>query len=360
MLIPMFNECRNAGAAAFTDRLLYFNSLASSCCNEVDVILIDDGSTDDSLPVAKRVLQDARPNLHMLSVLANTNKVGALYKAASLLDHEFVVTSDFDTDLINVQSIYAVLDRISCDDKCMGCYFQLLPYRTGDMLVDYQVLDYCSARAWYAYFQRQGSVPVMPGAGSLYKRRALLRVLAEHSGRRSGEDRESTAIGLRLGYMCFYYPAVRAVTRTPRNLADIRQQRRRWNRGYIETFIREADFYFHEVTRWSRLGQRTAADVTGFAALILMPLVATSLAAISLRLCIVLCAIWYAVSLAGVLVSMLRPAAWPDVWQSLRVVPLYPFIYVAVELPAWLAALRDVYLASKKGRRSTSTGAAVQ
>ena len=119
LLIPQYNEASNGDIRV---RLSYFKKIANDN-RALDVIIIDDGSTDNSLEEIRDFLKDYPNAFFVAAVSPNANKVGALYITALNINNNFVILSDFDTDLINIIYIYSILDKMANDSKLMGCHF---------------------------------------------------------------------------------------------------------------------------------------------------------------------------------------------------------------------------------------------
>lgn len=270
LLIPHYNELNNCN---FESRLAYFCEKAQEYMDELDVILIDDGSTDNSLEAIKAFFLERNSNLYIAAVYPNANKVGALYLTASSIEHEFVILSDFDTDIIGVKELLNNTSVLRDDDSLMGCYFRMLPFEGAGSVFLYQQLEYSLARIIYQFHKKEKSIRVMPGAGSCFKREVLVAIYGQHSGLRSGEDREATLIGLKLGYKTVYMDKVLALTRPPLSLKALINQRIRWNLGYLETFYKERVYYYRQIKAMSRIGMVTLMDILTIVFIVLLPFI---------------------------------------------------------------------------------------
>jgi cellulose synthase/poly-beta-1,6-N-acetylglucosamine synthase-like glycosyltransferase len=160
------------------------------------------------------------------------------------ISHEFVILSDFDTDLVGLKEVIDEICNHQNDVYRMGYYFRMIPFEGSGAIFLFQQLEYCFARVFYKFHNHEKSVPVMPGAGSCFKREILNSIFEVHSGLRNGEDRESTLIGIRLGYSVSYLETVLALTRPPLTYKKLVSQRIRWNLGYLETLLFERKYYF--------------------------------------------------------------------------------------------------------------------
>jgi len=339
LLIPQYNEASNT---ELQKRLNYFRQLSERYSNEMDVIIIDDGSTDNSLQQIEAFINCYPKAFFVASVYPNAEKVGALFLAILNIDHEFVILSDFDTDLVGLHQLLNDPDALNKDPLLMGCYFRMVPFEGKGRVFLFQQLEYSFARAYYRFHKRESSVPVMPGAGSCYKREVLLQVYYQHSGLRNGEDRETTLIGLGMGYKSVYKEDVGALTRPPLSFRALINQRRRWYLGYIETFAKERKCYMSQMYRLNRLGLRTLQDVIGVILLLLLPFELIVLFLINYQVMLNVVAGAYLLSVTYYLsLLLIAPVEVSEIKRSkLSLILLYPLFWLIVAYWAWLSAFR--------------------
>ncbi len=339
IIIPVYNE-RSSGIVDFDRRIEYFAALARRCKAICDIFVVDDGSTDGGLDVLRRFVESSPDSFSLISVKPNANKVGAIQEAVSLTDSDYVLLSDFDTDLLNIERVDITLNTLRNNPDLMGCYLRMLPFCQSNVLVQYQTLEYALARARYSFFRHEGTVPVMPGAGSIYRREVIKAILSEHSGERNGEDRESAMIGLRLGYKVFYEDNMLAVTRTPTSYVNLRRQRARWNLGYLQTVFRESNFYLLQVRRFTRLGRQVLLDMGMFLAILLGPVLIFAFLMIDPMYACVSVGAAYVLNIFWVTLSLARNhGEIADSKKCCLVVPIFLPLWIAVEYPAWICAL---------------------
>jgi cellulose synthase/poly-beta-1,6-N-acetylglucosamine synthase-like glycosyltransferase len=360
LLIPQYNEGKDIN---FEKRLHYFKQLGERYKESIDVILIDDGSTDNSLRKIRDFLAIYPDAFCLASVYPNTQKVGALHLVSKMIEHEFEVLSDFDTDIKGIDNLFESLDLLGNDDRLMGCYFRLIPHDGNGLIFMMQQLEYTFTRVYYNWHRRDRSVPVMPGAGSCYKRKILLEVYKTHSGVRNGEDREAATIGMKIGYKVFYGNDVEALTRTPASLKALVNQRRRWYLGYLETLIKEKAFYFRQLTSLTKMGLRTLQESAAIIILLLLPaLVALSLC-ISPSLTLCLAAVTYLLSISYLYSLLLFfPGECREIRnKQLFVLLLFPPFWIGINTVSWWKAIflyRDKLRKRKRNAPVTTFGKA--
>ena len=352
LLIPQYNEKSHCD---MEKRLRYFESVARRYEEWLDVIIIDDGSSDGSTTAIHQFITQNKSPLYLAAVFPNARKVGALYATVLHIRHDWVITSDFDTDLQGLENFCRYLPLMR-DPKVMGGYFRMLPYEGEGVIFLFQQLEYAFLRGLYRWHRKDRSVRVMPGAGSCYKRDILVKLFNEHSGLRNGEDRETTVLGIKNGYRTHYLSRVQAYTRPPLSYRALLQQRVRWNLGYLETVAKEWDWYKHQIASFSRLGVLTLFDALFIGALFLGPFL----------LILIICWHWIlGLSILGVV--LVSGIGWPLVGlfgargeyreirgKLLKAGLLFPFIKLSMEWMAWTRAIILFRRGSKKGMKAAS------
>jgi cellulose synthase/poly-beta-1,6-N-acetylglucosamine synthase-like glycosyltransferase len=220
-LIPVFNE--RSGIAATVRSVLESDI-------PVDVLVIDDGSTDGTGEVVRaRFAGD--PRVRLLTQ-ANGGKAAALRTGFTIARSEIVVALDGDTwfrrdtvrrllePLVNkdVAAVAGTAEVRNLENRLTAC-----------QRLEYLVQQELERRAWGAL----GKVPVVPGAVGAWRRRAVLEV-GGFSSATLAEDADLAMALCRSGWRVVHAPAARALTEVPASLADLRSQRRRWSFGVLQ------------------------------------------------------------------------------------------------------------------------------
>lgn len=337
VLIPQYNElsCGN-----FVKRLRYFNELAEAYDKILDVIIIDDGSTDNSLQIIEKFIEDNSVSFDVAAVTPNSNKIGALFLTILNINYDYILFSDFDTDLVNLEFLLETLIKLDRNPIMMGCYFRMIPVDGVSIITRYQKFEYAVARTWYKYISAEKTVGVMPGAGCLYKHRILKRILENHSGLRNGEDRETTILGLKLGYKVFYQKRILAMTRTPDTIQKLISQRVRWNLGYLETLNKEKGFYFRQSASFTRIGARSLFDIFNNILLFIISLLIVLLATLSFKACVLAILFFYLSKLFWIYFFLQKDNT--EIEENnldYMVWVMYPLFKAIVEFLAWFRAM---------------------
>jgi polyisoprenyl-phosphate glycosyltransferase len=102
ILIPAYNEAERIG------RVL---AVALQTPGAGEIIVVDDGSTDETSAVV-RVWQQGSPRLHLLTLVQNQGKAGAVVAGANQSQHDVIVL--LDADLVGLQpaQIQALADPV--------------------------------------------------------------------------------------------------------------------------------------------------------------------------------------------------------------------------------------------------------
>ena len=205
---------------------------------QVEVIVIDDGSKDDTFSVAERCQPffAANPNysLRVERMKQNSGKASALNHGLAIATHELIVTIDADT-LLEPGSL-----------RSMVAHLYAAPPKTaaiaGAILLANPLETWATRAQQWDYFHGISAVKrmqgnfngtlVAQGAFSLYRREAL-----EQAGGwpdTVGEDIVLTWSFLRRGYVVRHAEDAVAWTHAPESWGALSRQRKRWARGMIE------------------------------------------------------------------------------------------------------------------------------
>jgi cellulose synthase/poly-beta-1,6-N-acetylglucosamine synthase-like glycosyltransferase len=279
--------------------------------------------------------------LYAASVAPNANKVGALFLASLSITHAYVILTDFDTDMLNLGRVSRLTDILEQDDDLMGCYFRMLPHGGKGVVFEFQQMEYSLLRCQYTFHKKEKSVTVMPGAGSLFKREVLNSIYSQHSGFRSGEDREATQIGHKLGYTALYVDDILALTRPPLAFKALIRQRIRWNLGYLETILKEKGYYLKQVLKCTRIGLRVWVDLLILFFLVFLPLLVILPDAIGFQRLLLLLSGIYLFCLGWNAYLLLRAPGETFEMGGKRIILLlcYPVMKLVVDYCSWMGAI---------------------
>ena len=225
VLVAAYNEA--AGIAA-TLRSLE----AQRYPGEVEIIVIDDGSRDDTA----RIVREGHAAVRLLAQGRNTGKAAALNRGLAEARHALLVTVDADCWL-HADALRLLVREYLNGQPQTAAVAGAVFAQTGpaNWVTRLQVWDYflgiaATKRTQAAY----GGTLVAQGAFSLY-RTAILREIGGWPDC-VGEDIVVTWAILRRGFFVGYAEDAVCFTRVPESIGTLVRQRARWARGMIEAF----------------------------------------------------------------------------------------------------------------------------
>lgn len=209
---------------------------------ELDVIVVDDGSTDNTLRELQRL---SYPWLRVLDLKRNGGKSRALNTALALVQHTLTITLDADS-LLHRGALANLVGRLMSDPAGTAAAAGAVLVRNSrlNLVTKVQEWDYFHGIAAVKRLQSfyHGTL-VAQGAFSVYR----TAVLHEVGGWPDcvGEDIVLTWSILRSGYRVGFAEDAVAFTNVPTTVKQLVRQRQRWSRGLIETFRLHWPLLFH-------------------------------------------------------------------------------------------------------------------
>lgn len=241
---PAFYPAVSVLVACYNEALSISDTLTSLAAQDypglLEVIVLNDGSTDDSMLVAARVIgqlsSGSRARLKLVNFPVNAGKASVLNRGLGLASHDLIVTVDGDCWL-RPDSLTRIVERMMSDPEGTEAVAGSVLVRNSrrNMLTRAQEWDYFHGIAAVKRMQSMyhGTL-VAQGAFSLYTRRALKSVGGWPPC--VGEDIVITWALLRAGYRVGYAEDALAFTNVPHEFRQFANQRRRWSRGLMEAF----------------------------------------------------------------------------------------------------------------------------
>lgn len=200
---------------------------------DVEIILIDDGSKDDTVKNARAV---NAPNVSIIALPRNGGKAKALNAGFRRARHDLIISVDADT-CMHEKALENIVSRFLGDPPGTVAVAGAINVKNSrrNWLTRIQEWDYFHGIAVVKRTQSlyQGTL-VAQGAFSLYTRQALLEVGGWPDT--VGEDIVLSWSLLKRGYRIGYAENAVVFTNVPETYVRFYQQRRRWARGLIEAF----------------------------------------------------------------------------------------------------------------------------
>ena len=232
IVVPAFNE------AVGIERTV--RSLAASKYPALEIVVVDDGSTDGTAEIVDRL---ELPNVAVLRQ-PNSGKPAALNTGIEESQHDIVVMVDADT-IFEPTTIGHLVQAFRSPDVGAVSGNTKVGNRRG-LLGRWQHIEYVMGfnldRRLYDVLR---CMPTVPGAIGAFRRRALVDV-GGISGETLAEDTDLTlAIG-RAGWRVVYEENARAWTEAPATIRGLWRQRYRWCYGTLQAAWK------HRASIWRR------------------------------------------------------------------------------------------------------------
>jgi peptidoglycan-N-acetylglucosamine deacetylase len=255
VVIPAYNE------SAVIERCL--DHVLASDHPHFDVIVIDDGSTDGTVEVARKYETD--PRVTVLSQ-ANRGKAAALNAALDATESEVLVCIDADSQ-IHRKALSHLLAHFE-DPEVGAVAGRVVVGNRRSFLTGLQALEYITTQSIDRRAKEcLNAVPVVPGAIGAWRTNAVLEA-GIFSSETLTEDADMTMAIVRSGYRVIYEEQAVATTEAPATLKGLMGQRRRWNLGMMQAGWKHAGAY----SEGRALGLFSLTDLFVFG--YLMPLLA--------------------------------------------------------------------------------------
>ncbi|MBI3956635.1 MAG: glycosyltransferase [Candidatus Kerfeldbacteria bacterium] len=262
VIIPVYNEEHNIKATV--------ESVLRNTYAQKEIIVVDDGSTDKSAAIVKRLVT-RHPETIRLIRTANGGKAGALNIGIREARHDVVVTMDGDT-VFATRTIELLVGYFS--DRNVGAVAgRVRVVHPRRLLNVFQHIEYTVAqnldKTAVGILRNIGVVPGPVGAWW----KADILAAGGYSTATLVEDQDLTLTLLSRGRKVLYAPQAVAYTETPYTLRDFSKQRFRWVFGTLQCLWKHKRNLFslrHPVLGWVILPDTI---MSSFFVALLMPLI---------------------------------------------------------------------------------------
>ncbi|MBL8159544.1 glycosyltransferase [Candidatus Saccharibacteria bacterium] len=371
------------------------DSVFGSTHRNLDVIVVDDGSSDATLELL-RAYERRQPGLRVLTQ-PNSGKAVALNAGFAAARSDIVVTMDGDTiferqtigvlarrmdeagigvvagvvkvgNRDNLQSAWQEAVRLRRDHSLSTGAFAMVLARTipgallSNILTMWQSVDYVTGIGVTRMAEAQlGAVAIAPGCCSCWNRNAVL-LAGGFSHDTLAEDCDMTLNFRRLGYRVVQEPRAIAWTEAPATIRQLSKQRLRWSYGNTQAFRKHWRMVLNPRYGWLGMLVLPYAMLSLLVPLVFMPLMVLSFF-ISVSNgnweSIALFALFVAGShfiVACAAVAMLKES-----WWHLLFVPVYRLVYEPLRVYLLYAGMLRILMGRNYGwdklRRTNSVHA---
>lgn len=234
VVIPAYNEEQNIKSTIL--------SVMKSSFVTNDVIVINDGSTDQTASIVK-ALRAQYPDRLRLVTVKNGGKAQALNLGIRLARHEIVINMDGDT----------VFDRLAISrlvahfhDRSVGAVAgKVYATRSRNALNQFQYAEYVVTQNMDKMaLNTVNGIGVVPGPVGAWRKSAVT-ALGGYSLDTLVEDQDLTLSMLAHGYQVVYEPRAHAYSETPYRVKDFFKQRSRWIFGTIQCLWKYKGYFLN-------------------------------------------------------------------------------------------------------------------
>ncbi len=227
IIIPAYNE-----QAVIIDSL---NSLLAIDYPGYEIIMVDDGSTDRTVKLARKVKQQHPDRDFMIITQTNAGKSSALNTGLRHASGELVLCVDSDSRVTSQSLKWGVVHFE--DPGVAAVAGHICVANDGQLLTKFQQLEYLisqnfmrRALSWF------GVVTVIPGPMGLFRRGVLLELGGySEDDNLFAEDADLTVRLLATGWKVVSEDRMKAYTEAPEDVYPLLRQRYRWKRGIYQT-----------------------------------------------------------------------------------------------------------------------------
>lgn len=227
-LLPAYNEEKTIRRCIES-----IDRAASNYRGKTEIIVVNDGSTDDTRKIASKAILDLKNCSGKVFNIANSGKGFALRYGLARLSGDVVFRIDTDS-ILDDKAIGPVMSHFR--DPTVGSVSGvILPLEEKSIWQKITLIDFIFM---YLFYKKQeelvDSIMVQSGAFSIFRMDALLKV-GGWLDNRFGEDGEITFRLGRYGYKNEIESRAILLTDQPSEFHSLREQRVRWNMGYYYT-----------------------------------------------------------------------------------------------------------------------------
>ena len=228
VLVPAYNEARVIGRTV--------TSLLAQDLATLDVLVIDDGSTDDTADAARRASDD--PRVRVITQ-KNGGKASALNTGLGEATGDVIVVVDADTQF--APDAIRKLVRPLADTRVAAVAGNAKVGNRVNAVTRWQAVEYVTSQNLdRRAFEVLNAVTVVPGAIGAWHRGA---VIAAGGFRHDtlAEDQDLTLTLLRDGHRIAYADDAIAYTEAPETFGALLKQRYRWSFGTLQCAWKHRD-----------------------------------------------------------------------------------------------------------------------
>jgi cellulose synthase/poly-beta-1,6-N-acetylglucosamine synthase-like glycosyltransferase/peptidoglycan/xylan/chitin deacetylase (PgdA/CDA1 family) len=233
-VVPAYNEEDNVASTV--------RSLLKNDIHPLEIIVVNDGSTDNTAGVAQEII-DEHPDVVRLITVKNGGKARALNIGFENAKYEVVVAMDGDT--VFAPHTIKKLVRHFIDPEVGAVAGKICVVEKRKILGIFQNIEYIIGQnIEKRAFASVNAVGVIPGPVGAWRRSDVI-ACGGYSTDTLVEDQDMTLSILKNGKRIIYEPEAIAYTETPPTVRDFVKQRFRWVFGTMQCFWKYKRRLFH-------------------------------------------------------------------------------------------------------------------
>lgn len=234
VLIPAYNEQDSIKGTVEA-------ILKSDYKNIIEIIIINDGSKDNTLKIAQQ-LEKKYPKVKVFNK-KNSGKADSLNQAIKIVKGKLIAVVDADSypDSHAISSMVGFFD----DPKTGAVTTRILVRNKSNMLRKMQAIEYKIIAFTRKLLDFIDAIYVTPGPLALYRKSALKKI-GGFDPKNMTEDIEATWHLLHDGYAVRMSFVAKSTTVAPDTIKKWMKQRIRWNIGGYQTILKYRKSFFRE------------------------------------------------------------------------------------------------------------------
>jgi len=237
IIVPAFNEGKLLEGTV--------QSLVGMDYPKYEIILVDDGSSDDTRAVARTLVGIYRNGAVEVRLVEKPNggKSTALNAGIQISHYDFLLNVDGDSQL-SPDTLRKTI-RHFVDPRLGAIAGNVKVLNRDNIWTTLQALEYVEglnmARSAQSIVKL---VNIIPGPLGLFRKQAILDA-GWYSSDTFAEDADITLKIIRAGWRVEYEPDAKSFTEAPDRIVDLLKQRYRWTRGILQAVRKHRDLFFN-------------------------------------------------------------------------------------------------------------------
>jgi len=237
ILVPAYNE-----ELVVSESL---QNLLSIDYPRLDIVFIDDCSEDSTLERAKSFDGE---RLEVISLDENRGKSGALNKGLEFVEADYTAVQDADS-VIHGDVLSKAVAGITSEDDLGAVIARIRPLNEDTFFRRLQMIEYMATNFHRKLMSTVDVLDITPGAFSLYRTDDLKDLNGFDVGNLTEDQDMAWRIRKKGGSIKMVYGAV-SNTELPASFSDLKGQRVRWARGFINNMFKHSEMMFRSKYGW--------------------------------------------------------------------------------------------------------------